>query len=311
MMCQTNTADYQEKFLQFLIWFIFTAATLSAVVGLGMKYIIMRKLVQEDWLIILAQNVYLAECISTALGVSAGLGKPWDSLSEESRDNYLKYASTVLLVLSLVIIKWSVLVFIQRLSGGTLSRRIHQSLSGFVGVWFVSSTIISLFQCEIPRPWDHVNGRRCIDRRAWWSYVSVINMLSELFIAALYLLVLLKLQISRKRKAIVLSLFLSRLLVVAAAIAQLVIFFRAFPSPDVTRRYKIPVILNETTLSVSVITACVPYLKPFMESLEAGVVRVPSLARSEEELSLGRLTTESCHTPGPSNSTACVSAHSS
>ena len=54
-MCQTNTADYQEKFLQFLIWFIFTAATLSAVVGLGMKYIIMRKLVQEDWLIILAQ----------------------------------------------------------------------------------------------------------------------------------------------------------------------------------------------------------------------------------------------------------------
>ncbi|KAK7996589.1 hypothetical protein PG989_004629 [Apiospora arundinis] len=316
------TLDDEDRSIQILVWFIFTAATLSVVIGLGMKYIMVRKLGPDDWLLILAQVgltlpppppeiIYLAECISTAFGVSAGLGKPWRSLNAESQDAYLKteYASTVLLILALAIVKWSILVFIERLSRNIVAPRIRRSVSAFVGLWFATATISSLFQCAVPKPWDYVNGDQCLDRRAWWAYVSVVNMLTEICIATLYLLVIYKVQISRSKKIVVLSLFLTRLLVVAAAIAQLVMFFRAYPSPDLTQSLKIPIILNQTTLSISVVTACVPYLKPFMENLDAGfVVRVPSLARSEDGFNnYSRGGTDSYTLTEYSNSAACRS----
>ncbi|KAK6827411.1 hypothetical protein PG987_010752 [Apiospora arundinis] len=339
------TLDDEDRSIQILVWFIFTAATLSVVIGLGMKYIMVRKLGPDDWLLILAQvgftlpppplrsescckggrvGKWAIQCISTAFGVSAGLGKPWRSskcgvagrVSQGKGLRFLdsvhqttEYASTVLLILALAIVKWSILVFIERLSRNIVAPRIRRSVSAFVGVWFATATISSLFQCAVPKPWDYINGHQCLNRQAWWAYVSIVNMLTEICIATLYLLVIYKVQISRSKKIVVLSLFLTRLLVVAAAIAQLVMFFRAYPSPDLTQSLKIPIILNQTTLSVSVVTACVPYLKPFMENLDAGfVVRVPSLARSEDGFNnYSRGGTDSYTLTEYSNSAACRS----
>ncbi|KAK7911823.1 hypothetical protein PG985_014304 [Apiospora marii] len=361
MDSQTDTTLDADRIIQILIWFIFTAATLSAVIGLGMKYIMVRMLGPDDWLTILAQvrftlapppgvrelqgggrdegdpwagtdqsldqTIYLGECIATSFGASAGLGRPWASLSKESQDTFLKvryadiararsikteYASTILLILSLAIVKWSILVFIKRLSQNIVTPRTRRSVSAFVGLWFVTATITSIFQCAIPTPWDYVNGHRCLDRRAWWAYVSVVNVLTELCIAGLYLLVMYKVQISRSKKVVVLSLFLTRLLVVAAAIAQLVTFFQVRPNSDLTLSLKTPVLLNQTTLSVSVITACVPYFKPFMESINSEfVIRVPSIGRSEDGFSDGSVRTDSYLLFGSSNSAACHSIRTS
>lgn len=56
MDSQTGTTlDDEDRSIQILVWFIFTAATLSVVIGLGMKYIMVRKLGPDDWLLILAQ----------------------------------------------------------------------------------------------------------------------------------------------------------------------------------------------------------------------------------------------------------------
>ena len=43
---QANTAQNGDRAIQILIWFIFTAATFSLLAGLGMKYLMQRKL---DW----------------------------------------------------------------------------------------------------------------------------------------------------------------------------------------------------------------------------------------------------------------------
>lgn len=37
----------------------------------------------------------------------------------------------------------------------------------------------------------------------------------------------------------------------------------------------LPTVLNQVVLCASIVTACLPHLKPLMVSLESGIVRVP------------------------------------
>ncbi|KAI1753018.1 hypothetical protein F4782DRAFT_498093 [Xylaria castorea] len=87
------------------------------------------------------------------------------------------------------------------------------------------------------------------------------------------------------RRSVVLLVFSTRLLVIGIALAQLAAFLDAFPSFDLTMDLWLPTILNQATLCASVVTASIPYLRPFMESLESGVARVENIPGSEEELS--------------------------
>jgi glycerol uptake facilitator-like aquaporin len=63
--------------------------------------------------------------------------------------------------------------------------------------------------------------------------------------------------------------------VIGAAIAQLAVFWTAQTNPDVTESLWVPAMCNQIVMFLSVLTACLPYLRPLMESLESGVVRVP------------------------------------
>lgn len=63
--------------------------------------------------------------------------------------------------------------------------------------------------------------------------------------------------------------------VIGAAAAQLVIFWNAYVKPDITQSLWLPTVCNQIVVFLSVLTACLPYLRPLMESLESGIVRVP------------------------------------
>lgn len=63
--------------------------------------------------------------------------------------------------------------------------------------------------------------------------------------------------------------------VIGAAAAQLVIFWNAYVKPDITESLWLPTVCNQIVVFLSVLTACLPYLRPLMESLESGIVRVP------------------------------------
>ncbi|KAI1370333.1 hypothetical protein F4677DRAFT_438689 [Hypoxylon crocopeplum] len=302
-------ADDKSQIIQIVIWFVCIVAVFSVGARMGTKYIMTRKLAWDDWLMLIAQVTYLAQCISISLGASQGLGKPDTALSNEAIDNFLKaeYASTAFLILTLALIKWSISVFIQHLSPGTMHQRLDNVLRIIVGLWLLSAMLASLFECAIPAPWDYINGAQCIDRRAWWTYVSVVNVITEVFIITLYTIIIGKIQISRLRRAIVISIFSLRLLVIGIVIAQLVIFLDEFPGSGLTGSSWLPVVLNQIVLGLSVVTACAPYLKPFMESLESSIVRVETIPGSEEELSGDRIGLGGYYSNNLSNSTACSS----
>ncbi|KAI0412738.1 hypothetical protein F5X98DRAFT_367111 [Xylaria grammica] len=282
--------ESQGSKVQLLLWFIFVVSVLTVAARLGTKYAMTRKLGWDDYLMLAAQAAYLGQCIPISIGIANDLGTPASKLSDVAVDSFLKaeYASIVFFIISLALIKWSISAFIRQLTRSTTHRRLDWALQALVGLWVLSSVFVSLFQCALPTPWNYFNGGGCIDRRAWWIYVVILNILTDLFTVALYFLIIGNLQIPRSKKAIILSIFLVRLLVIGVSAGQLAVFLGVFSYSDPTGTLWIPVILNQTTLVISTITACAPYLKPFMESLESSVNRVESIYGSEEQLSGNR-----------------------
>jgi hypothetical protein len=63
--------------------------------------------------------------------------------------------------------------------------------------------------------------------------------------------------------------------VIGAAAAQLAVFWHAYGHPDITSNLWLPTVCNQIVVFLSVLTACLPYLRPLMESLESGIVHVP------------------------------------
>ncbi|KAI1335036.1 hypothetical protein F5Y15DRAFT_259938 [Xylariaceae sp. FL0016] len=218
-----------------------------------------------------------------------------------------QYASAMFFLLASALIKWSMSSLIHQLSPSTFHQALNWVLRILVGLWMMSSILMAAFQCALPAPWDYVDSKRCIDRQAAWSYVGVVDTISEVFIVAIFLLIIGKLQMSAPRKSVILLALSSRLLVVAAIVAQLLAFRDIIGSSDVTMDLWLPVALSQATLCASVVTACVPHLKPFMESLESGIVRVEYIAGSEEHL--GYLTSRSNehYLSSPSDLRACSS----
>ncbi|KAI1311112.1 hypothetical protein F5Y03DRAFT_343504 [Xylaria venustula] len=299
--------DDQGSVLQILLWFLFIVAILSVGARSGTKYYMTRKLGSDDWILLAAQSAYLAQCVSISMGVSQGLGQPMSSLSEDAVEKLLQaeYASFVFQLSSLALIKWSISISIQHLSPSAKHQRLDWVLRLAVGLWVLTSVLASLFQCGFPAPWDYIHGSHCINRRAWWSYVAVGNIGTEFFIVALYCLIIGTLRMSLLRRSFILLIFSSRLIIVGIALAQLAVFLDAYPSLDLTKNLWLPTVLNQATLCASVVTACGPYLRPFMESLETGVARV--LPESEEDFPHSRTGSSANHLSNFSNSAACSS----
>ncbi|KAH8652626.1 hypothetical protein BGZ60DRAFT_533488 [Tricladium varicosporioides] len=188
--------------------------------------------------------------------------------------------------MTLSFVKLSIYSFMHHLSPRTFHQRIIEVIRAIDVLWLVSSTLTALFQCAVPKPWDYIDGFRCIDRRAWWTYVSVFNMGTEFGIIVLYFLIIGNLQISLSKKVKLLSIFSARILVMAAIATQLAVFWDEYPSSDITNSLWLPIVCNQVVVCLSVITACLPYLKPLMESLESGLVRANIPEEFSQELSL-------------------------
>ncbi|KAI1453205.1 hypothetical protein F4805DRAFT_478720 [Annulohypoxylon moriforme] len=284
---------------QVAIWFLFITSILVGAARLGTRYAMTSTLAWDDRIMILSMVAYLSQCIAASEMASNGLGQSLSSLSEVSIDQFLKagYANIPLLILTLALVKWSNLAFIKQLSTRTFDHRTNFGLGLLVGLWFLSGIIVSLFQSPMPSPWAYNNDDGSIDRRAWWTFLSVMNMLTDVGIIATYCSLMARLQISLIKRGILFGIFLTRILVIVATGGQLAAFWVAYGDPDISRSERVPVICNQAVVCLSVISSCLPYLRPFMESLQSGVGRIENIG-SEDELADSR--------PTPQSNTYCM-----
>ncbi|OQD96177.1 hypothetical protein PENSOL_c017G02101 [Penicillium solitum] len=252
-----------------LTWFMLVMAILSVLTRLGTKYFIFRKWTFDDGLATTSLVFCIAQSIALSIATKNGLGQHIEMLSDRKIESVMKadYSATILFIASICFSKLSLLVFIRNLTPASLDRRFALVLGIFIGLWTIASILTAIFQCNAPQIWNYLQGT-CFDRSAWWKWLGITNILSEGGIIGQALLVIVRIQTDFSRKAGLSSVFLVRVIVIISIIFQLV-YAKQTAQGDFTYDAWAVAMSTQVAQTVSIVTACSPQFKPFLDSLQS------------------------------------------
>ncbi|KAL1629808.1 hypothetical protein SLS56_005204 [Neofusicoccum ribis] len=205
-------------------WALMALAIILVVVRLTIRYTATRDLRLEDIMIGIALIMDIGATISLALAVQlGGLGKHRATLSAQQNDRRVKanYAQHILYLAILATAKISMTVFFRRLAVKRIHHLFTWALAVAIGAWWLSASLVVAFQCPLPHPWDPTAypAGSCLPERIW-LYVTVFDCVTEAAIVALPFWIVSGVRISRRKKAVVQGLFAVRVVVIAASITR-------------------------------------------------------------------------------------------
>ncbi|CAM1509635.1 Fc.00g033740.m01.CDS01 [Cosmosporella sp. VM-42] len=282
------TDTNKSPLVQVLTLMFLVIAVLACFVRSGTKIHMIKALKVDDILTVVATIFAVGQSIAVYIGCESGLGKHLETLNSGDIDTFFKsqYAANAMFVASL---------FCSKLSG-TMSLRIMSrsnqkwiivACDVVVGLWGLTALFVNFFQCRLPTPWRYGDGHRCIDRTAFWTYYSIANIVTDVAIVIIMTENVRKIQTSRGKKTLVMSVFGSRILVTPAIILQIYYSNKAFASQDSTFSIWEAAIAMELVQCLAIFTVCVPNLKPFLDSVESGQIRIDDLRRQGKSSSNG------------------------
>lgn len=234
----------------------------------------------DNVLIVVSLVFSIGLVVSVSLAGSYGLGQRQANLDSDSLQRFQKaiYASDMLFIVTLALSKMAVLVLLWSLTPDVTHHRFMFVAGAIIAVWGTSSVFVAAFQCSIPQTWAILSSH-CIDRHAFWTYFGILNIITELHLILLPCLIISDLQTRFVRKLSVMSAFMLRVTVIGATIAELYFRFQANKSQDQTFA-DWPIWVSALFVQgSSIIFACVPFMKPFFNSLQSGFVRTDDVRR--------------------------------
>lgn len=187
----------------------------------------------------------------------------------------------------------SVCLLIKKILPGSVASTSVMVFAGFTVLWTISGVFVTAFPCSLPNPWQFDATKKCIDIIKWINYVGITNIVVEILLVAIPLTVW-NLRASAGKRISVSLMFLARLRsvlspliascltdicsVVAAVSAQLYYFNHYVPASDFTFHYWRPVICYQIAQNLSIITANLPCLHPFIIKVLAGTIKAETIA---------------------------------
>ena len=143
-------------------------------------------------------------------------------------------------------------------------------VGGVIVAWAVASIIASAFQCSLPNPYL-ITTNECVSQAGFWDAVGVIGILGDLALMCFPVWLVYNLQLATQKKIAVCFAFSFRTLAIACTIWRISQMHKFFDrSTDLTFESWVPTIATILEVFFSVFAACVPHLRPFMESIQAG-----------------------------------------
>lgn len=140
-------------------------------------------------------------------------------------------------------------------------------------LWMLGTVFSLAFQCPLPQPWLFMPLRsaNCVVNITGVYYsIGAIDILSDLIIIATPAVIVRNVQISRRQRFTVIGVFSIRLVVCICSGLFLVSLPAFIRSSDRTWEAVTPQIWRQVVQCLSIITACIPALRPFLASLESG-----------------------------------------
>lgn len=144
------------------------------------------------------------------------------------------------------------------------------AVGGAIVVWAIASIFASAFQCSLPHPYL-ITTKKCFSQVGFWDATGVIDILSDFALMVIPVWLVYNLQLAVQKKVAVCFAFSFRTLAIGCAIWRMSSMHKFFDrGTDVTFDSWLPTIATILEVFFSVFAACVPHLRPFMESIQAG-----------------------------------------
>ncbi|KAF2742082.1 hypothetical protein M011DRAFT_490828 [Sporormia fimetaria CBS 119925] len=231
------------------------------------RYFISRKKVisveLDDWLAI------SSSLLSQSM-VRSGLGQHIDSVPAAEIDEFFKkhYCTLLMNVLSMYCSKASIIFMFHRIisSAGRGTKKVLLPIVMSCG--FVSLALIA-FQCQLPKPWVLIPLSCSTSARVHYA-TTASNIATDVLVAVWITPDIWRLNMPRSRRLVVVSLFLSRLIVCAAEFAKLQHLIRALGSTDSTWDFLDWAIMDQLVVHVSLNHATLPRINAFLRNLQTG-----------------------------------------
>ncbi|MCJ1249816.1 hypothetical protein MMC30_007042 [Trapelia coarctata] len=274
------TPDDYSPIVGVVAWILLASTVLSVCVRLSMKFFVIHELNMDDLIIVCAMASSIGQSIAVAIQNQNGIGRHQSSLSQSEILVFEKagYSSDLLFIVNIALSKIAILILLRQITPVPLQRRFALSLIAFIACWGISALFASAFQCPLAYAWD-LFSTQCFNQISFWTYFGVINILTEIAIIALPIYTLWNVHISAKSRAAIIACFAIRITIVGAVIAQLILLNRLSTTNDFTFESWPYYLSMQVAQNLSVITACIPYIKNFMLGLESGMIRVDDQER--------------------------------
>ncbi|KAF4335787.1 hypothetical protein FBEOM_10378 [Fusarium beomiforme] len=221
----------------------------------------------DDILIFVSMIFVIAQSAIVYSQGANGMGKLDVSSGQTALILKDQLVSDILFFLALSISKISATTTVYNMS--PLSHKRILPIMILIAGWAVSAIFVRAFACSLPESWDYINGS-CIDLVAFWAYVEVLNIVTDLVITGVTIEILVHLQMPLGTKAMVVGVFGSRILMIPPAVSHIYFFKQALDSSTPIFTMWKPTVIVQVIQCVGITTTCIPFWWRFLKSLESG-----------------------------------------
>ena len=225
----------------------------------------------------------IAQTATIYRSASNGLGQHESSLSSSSFSTYAKdyYTANLLYILTIACAKASLILLIVRLSPARKVQRLCYVFLALIALWTLIFLFLFAFQNSLPRPWDYTRTPANISTAPLYYSLGATDILTDLLVTLLPAYVIWNVQIPFHKRLTVIAVFAVRLVVpLCAAIRMSTLPPYVDETADRSWEAVTPQTWTQVVMCLSIITACIPCLKPFLESLESGFMDMSMAQRS-------------------------------
>lgn len=284
-----GSKDDLGPFINVVTWVLLITSALAVLTRLITKRALRRSIDVDDAFVIAALVASIGSGVSVSIQIANGLGRDIASLMDVQLVAYQKseYANKLLYIATLAFAKLSIISLLMILTASPMHRQMGVGLTGFIAIWGIVSELVAAFQCGPIEPWRFLGPEnRCIDMITFWRGMAVINILTDLALVLFPVHVIATLQMSMGKKVTILAFFGARSLDIVATAVQMA-YLPGFSSDNPTEYLWKWTLLTQIIACITILTSCVPYLRPLLESLSSGLYGSDELRRRGTPSELG------------------------
>ncbi|CZT43051.1 related to integral membrane protein [Rhynchosporium secalis] len=234
------------------------------------KYTIFLRPTIDDALILATMMFAVLHTIMLSTLVENGLGTPQSTVSDNNMVDIEKfgYTSQLLYIPALGLAKLSTVVYLRALSPAAGFVIVNQIIEAFVVLWAFSTEFAIAFQCTLPTPWEFITSE-CFNTTTMWNVTGFLDILTDIAIILLPGYLVWRLRMPKSKKVLVVIIFGFRIFILPLTIWRLQVLNTESVDDKTFPLYR-EYLATTVQLNFAIVAACIPFVKPFMESMNSG-----------------------------------------